>query len=82
MVLVMAKRKAGPCERQPKKLGGKLENNSREPRDLTKARQSDSLTSLLTRSHGNMKKGDVELMMLMSENESDCHRSVPQRFRD
>jgi hypothetical protein len=34
MVLMMARREAGPHERQPKMLKGKLENNSRKPRDL------------------------------------------------
>jgi hypothetical protein len=33
MVLLMARWEAGPCERQPKKLKGDLENNSRKPRD-------------------------------------------------
>jgi hypothetical protein len=33
-VLVMARREAGPCERWPKTLKGKLKNNSRKPRDL------------------------------------------------
>jgi hypothetical protein len=34
MVLVMARREAGPRERWPKMLKGELENNSRKPRDL------------------------------------------------
>jgi hypothetical protein len=38
-----------------------LENNSRQLRDLTENRQSDSPNkSLLTLSHGKMKKGYVE----------------------
>ncbi len=31
MVLVMARREAGPCQRQPKALKGELGNNSRKP---------------------------------------------------
>jgi hypothetical protein len=34
MILVMARRKAGPRERRLKTLRGKLENNLRKPRDL------------------------------------------------
>jgi hypothetical protein len=34
MVLMMAKREAGPHERHPKMLKGELENNSGKPRDL------------------------------------------------
>jgi hypothetical protein len=34
MVLTMVRREAGPHERLPKTLEGKLENNSRKPRDL------------------------------------------------
>jgi hypothetical protein len=34
MVLLMARREAGPHERWPKALKGELENNSRKPRDL------------------------------------------------
>jgi hypothetical protein len=33
MVLVMARRKAGPHERWPKMLKGELENNSRNPKE-------------------------------------------------
>ncbi len=43
MVLVMARREAGPCEKQPKTLNEELENNSRKPRDPVKNRHSDSL---------------------------------------
>ncbi len=42
MVLRMAGREAGPCERWPTTLKGELENNSRKPRDLTKNWHSDS----------------------------------------
>jgi hypothetical protein len=35
MVFVMARQEAGPHERWPKTLKGKLENNSRKPRELT-----------------------------------------------
>jgi hypothetical protein len=39
-----------------------LENSSRQTRELTENRQSDSLNeSQLTLSHGKMKKGDVEV---------------------
>jgi hypothetical protein len=40
-----------------------LENNSRQPRDLTENRQSDSLKnkSQLTLFHGKMKKGEIEV---------------------
>ncbi len=59
MVLVMASWEARPWERRPKTLKGKLENNSRKPRDLTKNRYSDSLKKgHLTLSQGKMKKGD------------------------
>jgi hypothetical protein len=34
MVLVMARREAGYCERRPDGLKGELENSSRKPRDL------------------------------------------------
>jgi hypothetical protein len=34
MVLMIARREAGPCERWPKMLKRELENNSRKPRDL------------------------------------------------
>jgi hypothetical protein len=49
-----------------------LENNSTQPRDLTENRQSDSLNkSLLTLSHGKMKKGNVEVdEVMMGENKS------------
>jgi hypothetical protein len=43
MVLVMARRETGPCERQPKTLKGELENNSRKLRGLVKKQASDSL---------------------------------------
>ncbi len=50
MVLVIARWKAGPCERRPNlratssdDLRWELGNNSRKPRNLTKNRQSDSL---------------------------------------
>jgi hypothetical protein len=36
MVLVKARREAGPRERQLKVLKGELENNSRKPRDLVR----------------------------------------------
>jgi hypothetical protein len=61
MVLVMARWEAGPCERWPKTLKGKLENNSRKPRDLVKNRHNDSLIcGQLTLSQGKlMKRSDV-----------------------
>ncbi len=36
MVLMMARREAGPRDRPPKALKGELENNSRNLRDLVK----------------------------------------------
>jgi hypothetical protein len=36
MVLVMARREAGPHERLPKTFKGELENNRRQPKDLVK----------------------------------------------
>ncbi len=45
MILMMARRRAGPRESWPKTLKAELENNSRMPRDLdlVKNRHSDSL---------------------------------------
>jgi hypothetical protein len=36
MVLMMARREAGPPERWARMLMGELENNTRKPRDLVK----------------------------------------------
>jgi hypothetical protein len=36
MVLMMARQEAGPHERWPKMLKGKLENNCSQPRDIVK----------------------------------------------
>jgi hypothetical protein len=43
MVLEIVRCKAGPVAWWPKTLKWELENNSRQPRDLTEKRQSDSL---------------------------------------
>ncbi len=51
MVLVMARQEAGPNDRWPKTLKGKLENPSRKPRDLV---GKDKFTL----SQGKMKKVD------------------------
>jgi hypothetical protein len=55
MVLVMARREAGPHEGWPKALKGESENSSRKQRDLLNKRHNDSL---LTFSQGIMKKVD------------------------
>jgi hypothetical protein len=57
MVLVIARLKAAPHERWPKTLKGELKNNSRQPRDLVKNWQSDSLKKVkLSLSEGKKKK--------------------------
>jgi hypothetical protein len=43
VILMIVRQKAGPVARWPKMLKWELENNSRQPRDLTKKRQSGSL---------------------------------------
>ncbi len=43
MVLEIFRCEAGPVAWWPKMLKWELENNSRQPRDLTEKRQSDSL---------------------------------------
>jgi hypothetical protein len=43
MVLTIVWREAGPVARWPKTLKWELENNSRQPKDLTEKRQSNSL---------------------------------------
>jgi hypothetical protein len=59
MVLVMARREAGPHDGWPKALKGELEANSRKPRDQTEIRHSDSLKKgQLTLSQGKLRKGD------------------------
>jgi hypothetical protein len=59
MVLLIARRQAGPCERQPQALKGELENNSRKPRDLVgKLTLWQPKKVQLTLSQGKKKKGD------------------------
>jgi hypothetical protein len=64
----MARQEAGPRERWPKMLKGKLENNSRKLRDLVGKLHSDSLKKVqLILSQDKKKKGDEvaddEMMM-------------------
>jgi hypothetical protein len=69
-----------PCGRLDHFNGGQrhsrveLENNSREPRDLTKNRHSDSLKkSQLTLSQGMMRKGDV---IVVADDDDDDDNEV------
>jgi hypothetical protein len=79
MVLMIVRWEAGTI------VGGQRrsnERNSRQPRDLTKNRQSDCLLIrvcilFLVRWRREMLKS----MVLLSENQSDSHRSMWQRFR-
>jgi hypothetical protein len=48
MVLMIVRQKAGPVAWWPKTLKRELENKSRQPRDLTRKRHSDSLTEEFT----------------------------------
>jgi hypothetical protein len=43
MVLVVVRQEAGLVAQWPKMLKQELENNSRQPRDVTESRLSDSL---------------------------------------
>ncbi len=54
MVLMVARREAGPQERWLKTLNEELENNSGKPSDLVKHRHRAQLTL----SHGKIKNGD------------------------
>jgi hypothetical protein len=71
MVLVMARREAGPYERQPKMLKGESENKSRKPRELVGKWHSDSLKKVqLTLFQGKKKEGDE-----VSDYEDDAVRN-------
>ncbi len=95
IVLMMARREArvhkgrptqGLCSLKIKPKGlqtlkWELENNSRQPRDLTKNRQSDSLNweSTYSFSRG-LWRGELLLMMMMSANQSSWYQVHVKAF--
>ncbi len=83
MVLMIVRREAVPLPGGRRQSNESWKKNSRQPRNLTKNRQSDSLKIrvCLLFLVGRWRREILKLMVLMSQNQSDCHRSVWHRFR-